>query len=58
MLGRNPVDQHVRLWRDHRRIDETKEEESTDKRANGYVSGLRVFSLTSLLEKKGHLQGD
>lgn len=54
MLGRNPVDQHVRLWRDHRRIDETKEEESTDKRANGYVGGLRVFSLTSLLEKKGH----
>jgi hypothetical protein len=54
VLGRNSVDQHVRLRRDHRWIDESKEEESSDKRANGYVGRLGIFSLPSLLEKKGH----
>lgn len=56
MLRRNPVDQHVRLWRDDRRIDKAKEEKSTDKRANRYVGGLRVFPLPFPLRKNSQIK--
>jgi hypothetical protein len=52
VFRRNPVNQHVSLRRDNRRIDKAKEEKSTDKRANRYVGGLWVFSLPFPLRKQ------
>jgi hypothetical protein len=56
VFRRNPVDQHVRLWRDNRRIDKAKKEKSTDKRANRYVGSLRIFSLPFLLRKNSQIK--
>jgi hypothetical protein len=39
------IDEHVRLWCDDSRIDETQEEETANKRADGEISSLRVLSL-------------
>lgn len=39
------INKHVRLRRDNGRVDEPKEEESTNERADGIVRRLRVFSL-------------
>lgn len=46
MLCRSSLDKHICLWRDYRRVDESKEKEATNERANGIVSGFRVFSLS------------
>ncbi len=56
VLRRNPVNEHVRLWRDDRWIDEPEKEKPADKRANRYVGGLRIFSLPFPLKKKGKMK--
>ena len=45
MFRWNTVNQHISLRCNNRWVDETKEEESANERANGVVRGFRILAL-------------
>ena len=45
VFGGYSVDQHVRLWCDDGRVDETEKEETANERADGRVCRVWVLSL-------------
>lgn len=45
ILRWNTIDQHICLRGNNSGVDESKEEETTDKRTDGIIGGVWVFSL-------------
>ena len=45
VLCGDTVDEHVRLWRDDRGVDEAEEEKTADERADRIIRRVRILSL-------------
>ena len=51
MFGGYTINQHVRLGRDNRGVDEAQKEEATYERANSVICGLWIFPLSSYVSR-------